>query len=398
MYSPIEATAATTLWSAEMENSAIVIGTQSFVDSGCKVGSQYLARALAESGWSVDYVATASSLFDVWGSNRHPRLIRVWCQSQDARGVQIERRLTEWAFRSPFPAVKQFLRWQWQLRAYSLFVPKRFREKEYGICISEVTPNMLYLPWVRAKLHVLRLNDWPPGFSHDLHPVVIGEMVRRISEKYFQEIWAVSKPLVHYAHSLNAHNNVFLVPNGVSPLRCKHAEVIERKKNSAVYVGEVGAWLDVDLLRHVACLMPDWQFDVFGPGSLELRNLPKNLVGRGLLERDRVPDVLSRYAVGLIPFVNINGRMDYVERPLKFYEYISADLGVASTDMGALRDGMGELAQYGNTAETFSNAIRKAQVDAANRPAGFGAAFIERNSWGNICLRVFDRLQELRST
>lgn len=374
---------------------AIVIGSHSFVDGGSHVGSQYLAQSLATTGWQVDYVATASSIFDIWGKKRHARLRRVWTQSQDTQGVRISPGLTEWAFKTPFPAVKLFLRWRWQLSAYSWCVPRKFRNTAYDLCITEVTPNMLYIPWVRATTKVLRLSDWPPGFAHDLHPLVINQMEAGLVNASYDETWAVSRPLTDYARKLNSKNKVLFLPNGVEDVFLHVPSLHPRRSNSAVYIGGVGPWFDIDLLRQTALQLPHWRFDLYGTGTLDLYDLPPNIKGHGSIERKYVPELLARYEVGLIPFVDTDHRMAYVERPLKFYEYIAAGLGVASTDLGALRSGMGELAAYGNSVIGFAEAIVEAQQQGKQRPPGFGAEFVREHAWSNVIAQVKNRLRVL---
>ncbi len=254
---------------------------------------------------------------------------------------------------------------------------------------------MLYLPWVQARIKVLRLSDWPPGFAHDLHPLVISQMEAGLVNASYDETWAVSQPLTAYALKLNSKNRVLLLPNGVEDAFEHVPPSQPRLRNSAVYIGGVGPWFDIDLLRLTALQLPHWRFDLYGAGSRELSDLPPNIKGHGSIGRKNVPELLAKYEVGLIPFVDTDHRMAFVERPLKFYEYISAGLGVASTDLGALRSGMGELAVYGNTAIGFAEAIVEAQQQGKQRPPGFGAEFVREHAWSNVIARVENRLREL---
>lgn len=80
---------------------------------------------------------------------------------------------------------------------------------------------------------------------------------------------------------------------------------------------------------------------------------------------------------------------------MKFYEYIAAGLGVASTDLGALRQGMGGLACYGNGVDGFVQAIEQARFQASGRPAGFRRTFIAENSWDARARYMEERLSAL---
>ncbi|MFN7855552.1 MAG: glycosyltransferase [Acidovorax sp.] len=376
---------------------ALVLGTQSFIDGGTKVGSQYLAQALAAAGWSVDYVPTLSSPIDVVGRQRHARLGRAWGHGLRQRSVSVSQGLTEWSLKSPFPAHRFFLRWSWQLPAYGQWCPSPLRDVTFDACIADVAPNMLLMHQIAARAKVCRLNDWPQGFARDLHPVLINRLESMVGGPDFDEAWAVSGPLVEYARALNPQSRVVHIPNGVEPRLLMSAvqRPVVRQPRSAVYVGGLTAWLDIDLLSQAARLLPDWTFAVYAPGTPAQHGWPSNLQWRGSIGRAELPAVLQSHEVGLIPFCEADGRMRYVERPLKFYEYIAAGLGVASTDLGALRHGMGVLACYGNDARTFADAVVQAGAQAQLRPAGFAEDFVQANDWNARAETMLTRLEML---
>lgn len=375
---------------------ALVLGTQSFIDGGTKVGSQYLAEALASDGWQVDYVPTLSSPLDVVGGGRHARLVRAW---GGGAAHPLVPRLVEWSVRAPFPAHRWFMRGAWQLDAYGCLMPRTLRHSVYDVCLADVAPNLLLLPHVRARAFVCRLNDWPHGFAQDLHPVVLGALEDALRSTRFEEIWAVSQPLADYARALAPRGRVIHLPNGVDAalLSASASTAVrsERRARSAVYVGGMTAWLDRALLAAVARRMPEWAFDIYGPGGAAASDDPPNLHWRGSVRREELPSVLQRYEVGLIPFRDAAGRLQFVERPLKFYEYIAAGLGVASTDFGALRQGMQELASYGNGADAFALAIESARAQGATRTEGFAASFVRENGWPARAQAMRLRLEEL---
>lgn len=375
---------------------ALILGTQSFLDAGTKVGSQYLAEGLAQQGWHVDYVPTLSSLFDLIGRQRRPRFRRAWGVSSLRKLTEVAPRLHEWSCKAPFPAHRLFLRQAWQLASYGTWIPNSLREKQFDVCIADMAPNMLLLHQVKARLKICRLNDWPYGFAHDLHPVVMDTLERFMRGTDFKEIWAVSEPLAEYAHGLQPSGTVVMLPNGVElDFAAQASQQPIRHANTAVYVGGLTAWLDFELLVQVAKLSPDWTIDVYAPGSENKVSPAKNLRLLGAIERRDLHELLQQYEVGLIPFKDIEGRLRFVERPLKFYEYIAAGLGVVSTDLGALRSGMGELAQYGQDAKGFAYAMLLARAQARTRPTEFALAFARAHSWHVQGKQMMQRLHQL---
>lgn len=369
---------------------ALVLGTQSFIDGGTKVGTQYLAQALAGAGWQVDYLPTLSSPLDMVGRQRHARLLRAWGGGATA---QIQPALTEWSAKAPFPAHRLFLRSAWQTGFYGRLLPAALRKTRFDLCLADVAPNMLVLPQVTARARICRLNDWPQGFSGDLHPVTIGVMESALRGSEFDEIWAVSHPLLRYVRGINPRVPSMYLPNGVDAQLLTPA--VARRERSAVYVGGMTPWLDRDLLSDVARYMPDWSFDIYGPGGVPQPGDPPNLRWRGSLSHEALADVLSCYEVGLIPFCDPQGRMRYVERPLKFYEYIAAGLGVACTDLGALREGMAGWASFGNGAQGFAQAIEQARGQATARPPGDTVRFVREHAWPSRAQAMLARLDTL---
>ncbi|MDR0225277.1 MAG: hypothetical protein LBI66_02560 [Burkholderiaceae bacterium] len=377
---------------------AIVLGTQSFIDGGTKVGTQYLAQALAGAGWQVDYVPTLSSPMDMVGRQRHGRLRRAWAGGGVAHGVAPG--LVEWTAKAPFPAHRLFLRFAWQTRWYGCLLPAPLLRTRYDLCLADVAPNLLVQDRISARLRICRLNDWPRGFAADLHGVVMDAQEALLRGPGFDEIWAVSRPLQAYAQGLNARTPVRYMPNGVdagllpkSP--SPEAPAPQRRARSAVYVGGMTAWLDRDLLVAAARSMPDWSFDIYGPGGEATAGDPPNLAWRGSVSRQDLARILPGYEVGLIPFRDADGRMRYVERPLKFYEYIAAGLGVASTDLGGLRGGMGALACYGNGVQGFYQAMEQARQQARARPTGHARQFVDEHAWDVRAQAMLEHLKGL---
>lgn len=378
---------------------AIILGTQSFIDGGTKVGSQHVAEALAAAGWSVDYVPTLSSPVDLVGNQRHARLSRAWAGGMRSRAVSVAPGVTEWTVRAPFPAHKLFLRWRWQLRVYGRFLPSELRAARFDACIADVAPNLLLVDHLQARAKVCRLNDWPHGFAQDLHPTLLRALESSVGSSAFDEVWAVSEALSAYAGKLSPQSVVVCIPNGVqvdlSTLDAGQGAAPLRVPRSAVYVGGLTAWLDTDLLCQVARMLPDWTFDIHAPGDPDVAEWPANLRWGGQISRAELPAVLQRHEVGLIPFRDAEGRMQYVERPLKFYEYLAAGLGVASTDIGSLRPGMGPLACYGNGAAGFADAIVRARVQGLSRSPEFARSFVQAHSWNARAKIMLRRLESL---
>jgi len=297
------------------QKKAIVLGVHSFLDNHLKVGIQYIAEGLVESGWQVDYVSIFSSFFDFYGSQRRTRFKRVWLRRQDKLGASIQPGLTEYAFRAPFPAHKHFLRFDWQVRLFDALAPSWLSNRHYDLCIHDVTSNVVYLNSIQSDFTVLRLNDLPEGFSHSLSIHIIDRISNYTRSNRYNELWSAHEPLTRYALQLNPANQVVTIRNGVDDNYLAAVPNVKQNLKTAVYIGSIEAWIDLELLDKTASLMPDWQFDIIGPLNRPWSVTSANIRWLAPIERPRVKNVLARYQVGLIPFREISGRLAYVERP-----------------------------------------------------------------------------------
>ena len=106
-------------------------------------------------------------------------------------------------------------------------------------------------------------------------------------------------------------------------------------------------------------------FYCYGPNN---ERAPKgdipNLRLCGAIPFESVPQTLSQYSVGLIPFAGDSHLLDSID-PLKGLQYMAAGLGIASTDRGLLREALGDWACYGNDPASFADAIRQAHARAS---------------------------------
>lgn len=383
-----------------MKNRILILATHSFIGVGTKIGIQHLAEGLANRGWYVDYVSVGSSWFDLISKQRRKRLSRVWFGSaSSATGIPLKEGLTEYSARLPFPIHRLFIKYRWQLSWVKNCLPRSLREQRYDVVIYESSPSIVWLEQISAEHRVFRLNDYPAGFSTSLPKVVVNEFTRAL-EKGVEEVWAVSKPLADWVRSQTSQGvTVELLPNGVAASQVVGTHLSPRCRVDscrAVFVGDLDSpWLDRELLEAVAKHLPSWHFDLFGPGRWKSASKPKNLCIKGPVHANEVAELLGHYDVGLIPYRDVDDRMRFVERPLKFYEYIGAGLGVASTDVGAMKAGMGDLACYGNDAQGFANAILAAREAAAQRPAGFSEQFLKAHSWASVVDQAARRLDAL---
>lgn len=370
----------------------IILSVHSFFNDGAKVGIQYIAEGLSKRGWLVDYVSITSSPFDSLFPDKRPRFRRVWKSRQDLVGKKVSDNLFEFSFRSFFPPKRNLFLNSTIDKIYTILKPAWIREKIYDFCLHDICVNVLFVPCIKAKHYVLRLNDSPEGFSHVINQRHVDLFRKRITDRAYTEIWAVSKRLTEYVNEINGGCPVFHIPNGMSQAFIDKGIPKPISKYRAVYVGGNTAWLDLDLLIETATILPEWEFHIYGPFKQSASKGQANIKIQNPINSEWLPSILPHYSVGMIPFKDVDDRMRYVERPMKFYEYVGAGIGVASTDIGSLRSGMGPWAQYGNTPKEFANAIVKAESHRDKASIDDRMAFFNASSWERVMAQINERL------
>jgi glycosyltransferase involved in cell wall biosynthesis len=125
------------------------------------------------------------------------------------------------------------------------------------------------------------------------------------------------------------------------------------------YLGNVFSLLDYAMLHEICVRRPEWQMIFVGPIQKEslvraLRELPNaHFVGRR--PHERLPSILSRFDIGLMPFL-VNDFTNPLT-PLKLFEYMGAGVPVVSTDLPNLQEFRKLIRLVPNTADAFESAI-----------------------------------------
>jgi glycosyltransferase involved in cell wall biosynthesis len=126
---------------------------------------------------------------------------------------------------------------------------------------------------------------------------------------------------------------------------------------TAGYVGALDSWFDVEALREAASRNPRCHFILAGRVEHEpinrLRGLP-NLEFLGEIPYSRVPELLARFQVALIPFA-INP-LTLMTNPIKLYEYFSCGLPVVSTPLPEAQ-AMADLVYIGASPGDFARQV-----------------------------------------
>lgn len=101
------------------------------------------------------------------------------------------------------------------------------------------------------------------------------------------------------------------------------------------YVGTVANWFDWDAILKLSSQYPDAEIQIVGPRySSPSISLPKNIKILPAIDHSSIPEVISGFDYGLIPFKK-NELTDSVD-PVKYYEYLANDIPVITTSFGQM--------------------------------------------------------------
>ena len=346
------------------------MGSISFVLDKARVGINQIAEYLALIGYEVIYISSPSSIFDLFSKPRRNRFCKAWPWQ---RYYQIKPGLIEVIPRSPWILNKVGSNFIGNL-TYAL--NKNVLGQRFDIMIATVGALNLFSRRIIAPMKVLRLQDSPNDFG--LSRFLCAEIEGNIKEGVYQQIWAVSHALCDYAKLLGQVEKTYYLPNGVR-LESFLNRFMRNSVRKCIYVGTFDNWVDINLIICSAKLLPNWQFDLFGP-KLVNSELPENVHYFGDIENDRLPILFNQYSVGLIPFKDCE-HINVVERPLKFSQYLASGLGVASVSHGGLKTGLKGWASFGNTPKEFASAIEDAYLTRDLRTKIMVMEYLKNYEW-----------------
>jgi glycosyltransferase involved in cell wall biosynthesis len=198
---------------------------------------------------------------------------------------------------------------------------------------------------------------------------------------------ASSRPLEQHLRDLGAREVVYW-PNPADTAAYSAARRAPRAGERPV-IGFIGAVaehkVDVELIRAVADLRPDWDWRLVGPvglgiagSTLDTESFPPNVQFTGARHRDELPTVVAEFDVAAVPYA-IN---DYTRGvfPMKVFEYLAAGVPVVSTPLPSL---VGEVEQvaFASDAAAWVAAIEGALHEDAPELRDARSQYASQHSW-----------------
>jgi glycosyltransferase involved in cell wall biosynthesis len=188
------------------------------------------------------------------------------------------------------------------------------------------------------------------------------------------------------AHGVDIEAFLNAVPGGLPGLEHLDGPIIG-------FVGAISPWVDLELIGVVADHFPEATVVLVGPIDTDLGRLAerKNVLVAGPVPFEKVPRIMKRFDVGIIPFAQ-TPLMDSVN-PLKLLEYLAAGVPVVSTPMGDMEEVEGAVG-VGSDSESFIRNVEQA-LASTRTPALVDQriAIAQKRSWQSVAMEFLSTVE-----
>jgi glycosyltransferase involved in cell wall biosynthesis len=381
-----------------MNQGKVIITSGNLWKDRIKLGIHFFGEHFLEKGFSVSFLSFISflSLFSARGYDHKLKRLSMWIKGPVTENFKKNNMVLNHSILSLFhsraktPLLNSYWIAKNQLKFSIPSINKLSRDNLYSIFMFDCN-GIGAFPHVKANYTIYRFNDIVSGSIHWLskgHIKLHDEIMRKVDL-----VLAVSEPLFDHAVQQRGNSKgVYLLPNGVDIEKFLYPSVAPFDYQNisspiAVYVGGLEHWFDWEFLSDVAKKMNNISFVIIGPGRIP-SNLPPNILVLGPKPFDQLPAYLNHADLGIIPFKDIP-HIKFVERPLKYYQYIASGLPVVTVSYGAMK-AMAPHAILADSKEEFVRGIEKALTFTKNERNKLRQV-AEEYSWK----RIFEKFDDI---
>jgi glycosyltransferase involved in cell wall biosynthesis len=367
-----------------------VLGTHSLLGEGPKVGTQHIAETLAKQGHTVTYVTSHASWLALFSPAHRAKYLSTFSPARINTTLQqvtpvnfLPVRIAKRLEATPLNRVA--------IRLNTAMERTRGRvleDAEFDLCIFSASSTMTLLPKIRARHFIYRVNDLLSAFEGA--PKTLLELEHRILESHpIHEACAVNEQIAARLRASYPHLKVRVIPNGLDLELFDRAipdPVLEQSRpTNVIYVGWFDSWTDVGLIFATARNLPDHTFHLYGAWNRPIPpRRPSNIRIYGPIRHGAIAAKMKGCRIGIIPSAPQNAAR-LVEKPLKFFEYLAAGLGIAATSYAG--SDLEPFAVIGDNPDSFAAAISRAKEIPVRHGPEIRRALAERD-WDDLVRRL----------
>lgn len=167
------------------------------------------------------------------------------------------------------------------------------------------------------------------------------------------------------------------------------------------FFGVIDERTDINLLKEIAALKPDWHFVMIGPiVKIDHSDLPqaKNIYYLGGKQYAELPAYIAGWDVAMMPFA-LNESTRFIS-PTKTPEYLAAGRAIVSTPIQDVVRPYGEkgLAHIAETPQEFVSAIEMAMNENAEARQRKAKKFLSATSWDKTWQQMNSLIEKVVNT
>lgn len=224
----------------------------------------------------------------------------------------------------------------------------------------------------------------------------IGKLEQETLQKV-DSCFALSEPLMQTRKAKSGENHY--LPMGVDiehfnqPPGPLPAELSSVRKPIAGFFGQIGTYVDIELILECAKAYPHVSFVVIGRPlvhvDMSVLDRASNIFFLGEVPYQRIPQYARAFDIGLNPRT-IN-KLSVTMNPVKLLEYLSVGMPVVSTDLPAVRT-FKDFVYVAETRETFVKLVGTALQDTSKEKREARRSLARQYSWTSIAERISETI------
>ena len=209
-----------------------------------------------------------------------------------------------------------------------------------------------------------------------------------------------------YNYKKEQHKHIFPFPSSIDKAHFAQSKTIHQQPEDqrnikgfkVGFYGVIDERFDLELIRNIAELKPEWNLILCGPVvKIDPARIPQlpNVFLLGSKSYNELPAYLSGWDVALIPFA-INNATKFIS-PTKTLEYLAAGVPVVSTPITDVVEPYEKLnlVKVATNAEGFVQAINETIEEEKTIWSQNVAQFLEDKSWDNTFESMMNKIMVL---